>query len=282
MRIAIVLTVLSVPTLAAAGSFHRFDLPGASITCGTAIASTGLVAGFGTGGLTAHSTPFLLRGKHIKVPALTLPSGITIFGGINAKGAYVGSDLYSLNGGLTVFIGHGATTTAVPQFEALAAINDDGIVLGQISAPKQPLTIYNVGVIQTKAGAQTILDDGTGDTNPAGMDATATHAVGTSIGPNGLTAWRWDNGAFTTIAFPGALATYPDAVTTAGTVYGTYVTGTTSNATSHGFVLGSEGYHTWDVPHATATEINDANAAGQVTGCYTDTQGATHGYIAVP
>jgi hypothetical protein len=282
MRFAILLASLLVPGIASAASFHRFDLPGAGTTCGTAIASTGLVAGFGTGGSLPGPTPFLLRGKHFKAPAFTLPAGEILIEGVNRAGGVVGFDLFSASIGTVSFEGRGGTVIEAPQFNDLSAITDSGTVLGQISASKQPLQIYNVGVIQTKAGQQTILDDGTGDTNPAALDDSAQHAVGTSFSGNGVVAWRWDAGSFTTIAVPGASATFPAAVTTAGIVYGSYATGPASGAVSHGFILGPQGYRSWDVPHATSTEINDANAAGQVTGCYTDKQGATHGYIAVP
>jgi len=282
MRFAVLLAALLGPGIASAASFHRFDLPGAGTTCGTAIASTGLVAGFGTGGSLPGPTPFLLRGKHVSAPDFTLPAGEILIEGVNRAGGVVGFDLFSASIGTVSFEGRGGKVSEALQFNDLSAITDTGTVLGQISASKHPLQIYTVGVIQTKSGRQTILDDGTGEINPAGLDESAQHAVGTSFSGNGVVAWRWDAGTFTTIAVPGAFATFPTAVTSAGMVYGSYATGTASNAVSHGFILGPQGYRTWNAPHATSTAINDANAAGQVTGCYTDRRGATHGYIAVP
>lgn len=280
MHIAVLLTVLAVPSLASAGSFRRIDLPGAGITCGTAIASNGLVAGFASGGSLVGPTPFLLRGQHFTIPALALPAGIILLDGLNRSGAFVGADLFSQSVGAERFTGRGDTVAPAPGFNVLAAITDAGTVVGQIASPTKP-AIYNVGVIQTRSGKQTILDDGTGTTNPAGFDATARHVVGTSATKTGITAWRWDAGSFTTLAVPGAVTTLPTAITTGGVVYGSYRT-STSTAVEHGFVLGPQGYQTWDAPQADSTSITDANEAGEITGCYTDKGGITHGYVAVP
>jgi hypothetical protein len=159
---------------ATAGSFHRFDLPAAGMTCGTGIASNGLVVGFGNGKSFTHTTPVLLRGRPFSVPSFTLPARIIIFHGITKTGRSEGSDLFNLKGGLTIFVGHGNTITAAPQFNDLSAITDGGTVLGLIvSSSKPPRWIDNVGVIQTRTGTQTILNDGTGATNPAGTGETA-------------------------------------------------------------------------------------------------------------
>jgi hypothetical protein len=282
MRCAATLAVLSCPALATAATVQTVDFPGAATTCGTAIAGNGRIAGIASGGTLAAPTPFLFKGRRFTLPAFTLPAGIVEIEGLNRAGSMVGFVIETAVAGAGTFMFAAGKTTLTPQFTTLAALTDQGTILGQTpKQPVQPLVWYDVGVIETASGAMTTLDDGTGHIFPAGMDPRGAHVVGTSFGTAGIEAWRYDHGRFSPMAVPGAVETLPAAVDGAGNVSGTYLAGTQATPVAHGFFRRGGIYTRWDVPGASATHINGVNMSGQMTGCYTDGRG-THGYIASP
>jgi hypothetical protein len=283
MRHALLLSILLCPAAAAASSFQSFDAPGAAATCATAITSTGHVAGLAYGASATSATPFEFDGTHFTTPKLTLAPGIIIPSGLNRAGTLVGSVIYSGTVGAGTFEYRQRITTLTPQYTSLAAIDDNGAILAQISKASQaPLSPpYYVGVIRTKSGAVTTLDDGTGYLFPSGMDARADRAVGYSIGTSAFMAWSYKSGVFTPITIPNTISVRPTVIDNAGNIAGTYLTGTISNPITHGFFLRGATLTPYDVPNALSTQINGGNGSGAFTGCYTDSVG-THGFIVTP
>ena len=295
MRRSITMVALLCPTLASAASFERFDLPGALVTCGAAIASDGLVAGVGSPGGAVVGTgdgktlksykSFLYRSGHFTSPKLGLPAGTALFNGVNRSHTVVGELLES--GSLTFlsFVHSPGLTVspAIPQGAVLNvdAINDAGTILGEFQMPEVfPNLDHELGFIKDAAGNVTVLDDGSADVQPNGMDATASYVVGQSLG-GPINDWVYHAGIFTPVAYPGAAYTMARGVDTQGHVSGTYLSGPDSGLVAHGFHLRHGTYTTWDVPGASATQINGMNEAGQLTGCFTR-NGRVHGFTFTP
>ena len=83
---------------------------------------------------------------------------------------------------------------------------------------------------------------------------------------------------FTTIDFPGALATDALGINASGQVVGRYYDG----FTQHGFLLDKGTFITIDPPGSTFTEAIGINAAGLIVGDYVDASGTQHGFLATP
>jgi hypothetical protein len=83
--------------------------------------------------------------------------------------------------------------------------------------------------------------------------------------------------------FPGKhRSTTVIGVTSAGEVVGNFADPTTQGSeNTHGFIYRSGAYHQIDVPGALYTSIAAVNAAGSIAGTYTDSQLATHGFVAI-
>jgi hypothetical protein len=275
-RICVLLSVLFAPSLVQAATVQKFDLPGYSSTCGTAIASNGTIAGVAFGGAGGISQPFLLSGGSFSTPSYGLPTGVVEYNGLNMWGDVVGTDL-TTSFATESFKVHGGVVTVEP-LTSVNAITDRRAILGQSEGENFTF----VGVIMRQNGKNTVLDDGTGHVSPAGMDATAERVVGTSQGANGTVAWSYHAHKFTPITVAGALLTEPTGVDEKGRVSGYYYVESDSGVLSeHGFLLQKGVITSWDVPGAIDTEILGANEAGQVTGCFTDSAGQ-HGFVATP
>jgi probable HAF family extracellular repeat protein len=103
----------------------------------------------------------------------------------------------------------------------------------------------------------------------------------------GLSTWPAHAGlvySYTQIGVPGTTATLPQDINDQGQIVGGYFDPITGN--SHGFLLDSTGFHTFDYPGAASTFANGITNSGQVVGTYFDNQGqvgnqpgAGHGYV---
>jgi probable HAF family extracellular repeat protein len=85
-----------------------------------------------------------------------------------------------------------------------------------------------------------------------------------------------NNGAFSPIAFPGAVDTAAYGIDDAGDIVGTY---SNDNVTGHGFTLINGVYTTVDPPGAVEAAVSGINNNGQMVGFYTDTNSITHGFL---
>ena len=287
MRTAIVIACVLFPASAEAASLAVFDAPGAATTCGTALASDGLVAGQATAGGIGTATPFLWHGGHFSAPKLNLPPGLVYLGGVNSAHAVVGTDL-TQNLQILAFSAHGSMTStpALGRHPVLSldGITETGTILGQVQLPVMfPKKLFNAPAFLRDAfGDVTLLDDGTGNTRPAGMNGLATAIAGTSLSQAGLRGWVYRAGQFAPVNVPGAILTFPQGVDGSGLVAGYYFAGSATKPVLHGFTYAGGTYSTWDIPGAINTEILAVNDRGQRTGCFTDATGAVHGYLFTP
>ncbi len=221
MRTAIVIACVLFPASAEAASLAVFDAPGAATTCGTALASDGLVAGQATAGGIGTATPFLWHGGHFSAPKLNLPPGLVYLGGVNSAHAVVGTDL-TQNLQILAFSAHGSMTStpALGRHPVLSldGITETGTILGQVQLPVMfPKKLFNAPAFLRDAfGDVTLLDDGTGNTRPAGMNGLATAIAGTSLSQAGLRGWVYRAGQFAPVNVPGAMLTFPQGVDGSG------------------------------------------------------------------
>src|SRR5262245_33834058 len=99
-------------------------------------------------------------------------------------------------------------------------------------------------------------------------DRTAGKSHGRSYVLNGST--------FTPFDVPGSSTTAAQDINAAGTIVGGYQ----ANGIGHGFVRERDVYTTLDVPAAASTTAYGISDDGTVVGAFTDTRGATQGFIA--
>ena len=88
-------------------------------------------------------------------------------------------------------------------------------------------------------------------------------------------AFKYSEGQYTTVDYPGALSTEAFAINDSGDIVGYYL----DNRGLHGFLYGGGVFRTNDVPNSGYTIPLGINNAGQVAGVYTDQNAITHGYI---
>jgi uncharacterized membrane protein len=261
------------PVTASAQAVRSFTLPGATATCGLAIASDGTVVGDDPAQLGFDD--FVLSGGKFSFPVADVPGDFS-FLGINRDHVIVGVYLDGATQGSFV-LANGATTLVTLPGASLVlatAINDAGTIVGSYQSGNGGPTL---GFID-RGGRITTLDDGGGDIQPGGIDPSGTIVVGTSLAGATITGFIWRRGTFTTLAAPGAQATFARGVDRRGRVSGTFFTNV-SQPTAHGFLYSAGSYTIFDVPGATSTELGSMNAAGEVTGCSTDGTGI-HGFRA--
>jgi hypothetical protein len=266
-----------------AGTLVGFDMPGQTAICGAAIADDGTVAGNSLN--TNPVANFLYQNGSFTTVSPNFARGFTAVTGINRSHALVGTnEIFGRNFTVTI---SGFTlrdedqhSVHVPGAVTLSAvnINNDGTIVGAYQTDVNGPTLGYI-----KHGASiTILNDGSGNVGPAGIDPTGTRVVGTSIAQSGaFAAWLWEAGHFMPISVPGAVATFASGINRAGTMSGTYLTGSLAAPVSHGYFYKGGRYVTYDVPGAAGTQLSGINAHGAVTGCYTDNAG-THGLIYTP
>jgi hypothetical protein len=281
--------VLSAGPSAFAGSLERFDLPGYTSTCGKSITDDGRVAGNSTNATLPTASFVYFKGKFTLLsPAFT--TGTNFVAGVNHGGTVVGTNLvfgsnlattstgFTLRNGVT----HVVSLRGGSNVETLG-ITDHGAILGVYQPDGSGRTL---GFIKN-GKATTTLDDGATYVNALAIDPTGSRAVGWSLWFPSFgqpqvpppTAWIYQAGSFTPISGPNGALLLPNGINSAGTVVGTYATGT--NSTS-GFILIGAALTPFNVAGAASTSPAGINIRGDVTGCYTDSAGATHGFIYKP
>jgi hypothetical protein len=268
---------------AAAGTLKTFDLPGQSAICGAGIADDGTVVGNSVA--TRPEMNFTYQNGAFSVLQAGFDSGLTSVTGINRAHTLVGTNTrFTRNFTVEIkgFALHGADRRMLrlPGAVEVAAtgINNDGTIVGYYMAS---MTGPSLGYVK-HGDTVTTLNDGSGAVVPSGIDPSGTRVVGTSLPLGGtITAWIWQGGQFTTLSPPGTLATFAYGINRAGTVSGSYETGSQSAPVWHGYIYKDGKFVTYDVPGASRTQFTGINVRGAVTGCYTDGTG-THGLIYGP
>ena len=273
---AVLALALALAPAAQGATIETFNLPNNQPTCGVAIADDGTVVG-GNQAATNPPVNFIYGNGQFRYPAPNVPAGLVALTGINRKNAIVGEDL-ATNGGFLGFRLRNSATRLVTvpgaTQQAAIGINDSGSIVGWYETAG---STAEYGFIK-HGNTVTTLDDGTGSTLPTAISRDGTLVVGINLSADNITSWLYQNGAYTTLAAPGAAATFARGVFGTGWVTGTVVSGSGSSALSHGFIYHSGQYKSFDIPGAQETEVAGANARGEITGCYVDSLG-THGFI---
>lgn len=294
---------------AADGSFTSFDAPGAGggFFLGTfpnSINQPGEIAGSWNDPSFTHGFLRTAKGAIITFDA-TPTSTFTNVTSMNQGGAITGywADpgifpntncfLRAHDGNITTFNPPGAITS-----NALA-INNDGVIAGYyLDASAQ-----SHGFLRAADGTFTTIDvpgagTGGGAFTPFGslFQGTAANAINQAGTITGL--WvdanflahgfvRAKDGTLTSFDPPGSVFTFPGAINPAGEIAGYWC----DFSTCHGFLRTAEGAITsFDPPGSVFTfETPDnnqvhvgINPAGAITGGYTDTNGASHGFVRTP
>jgi hypothetical protein len=274
-------SILAVP--AAAGTLKSFDLPGETAICGAGIADDGMVVGNSVIGKPVEN--FTYQDGVFATVRAGFENGMTAMGGINHAHTLVGTNTHFTRNFTVTIAGfeiRGADRhilrLAGAEIVSANGISNDGAIVGSYTTgPTSPTLGY------LKSGnVVTTIDDGSGEIVPAGVDPTGTKIVGYSVREGGaITAWEYQAGKFTPVGVPGAVATFAIGINRAGTISGTYYTGSLSSPVSHGYYYDSRHITSYDVPGATGTQFSGINAHGAITGCYSDDAG-THGLIYTP
>jgi hypothetical protein len=119
----------------------------------------------------------------------------------------------------------------------------------------------------------------------ASLQATAINDRGDIAGNYGSDGFLLTRGGqFISLSVPGASATMALGVNDGDEVVGTYMVGSGSSATMHGFTWqAGRGFTSIDDPHGIGTTtINGVNDHGQLVGFYVDATGNTDGFLATP
>ena len=205
---------------------------------------------------------------------------LTFLEGGNARGEIFANTEKTTRGGSAIgVLVNGTTSTNISYPGSVAtnlyAINNSGELVGLYFPPSQ-----STGTFFTyKSGTYTPFD------YPANSGAYAP-SVGTdgTIGgsyrnDSGLiVGFLLHNSIYTTVSFPGATATYVNAVGPGDEAVGQFNDG----STNHGFIYRNGKYHQIDYPGSSATVIDHVNARGSLLGAYTIPPGTgyPHSFIA--
>jgi hypothetical protein len=83
------------------------------------------------------------------------------------------------------------------------------------------------------------------------------------------------------IDFPGAAGgTFLQGINDHSTIVGWYFP--SSSSVTHGLILDQQGFHSFDFPGSTSTQLSGINVEGDVVGNYTDSNSVVHGFLAAP
>jgi hypothetical protein len=173
---------------------------------------------------------------------------------------------------------------------ALSGINDAGEIVGiTCSDPacgNTGLATFNQSFVRSSDGKYTFL-------NPPGATSSETSTVsllGAVVGDytdNGGSTCSVECqgyllflGKYTTVNFPGATFTFAGGGNLENDIVGTYI----AAGVFHAFLLHEGTYTSFDYPEAGVefTEATGINALGVIVGLFTDSAGATHGFIRTP
>lgn len=298
---------------AANGTFTSFDAPKVDFdapkvdkdqfrgTYAQSINTSGVVAGAYNDGKKGVLTGFsrATNGKITSFSAATSPKFDTSVSGLNDSGAIVGSYadkpggyhgfLRTSDGTITQFDAPGAAIGKAGAGTFPSAIDTSGAIAGTYDDKKH----VSHGFLRAAAGTFTSFDDpSAGKKSFQGTRAMAMNDGGAVVGyyvdSGGVCHGfvRAASGTFTTLDAPGALldanqGTFAGAIDSAGVVAGTY---NAQDGTYHSFTRTAGGtYNTFTVDDdSTAVANSGINTSGAVTGDYTDSSNAAHGFIANP
>jgi hypothetical protein len=299
-RVLIALTVglctLAFARAASAFTFTTIDEPSATDgTFAEGINSPGDIVGYYENGVGSGIHGFLLSHNgtftSFDVPGSAVTG--TMGFGIDDPGEVVGTFTDDVGfGEHGFFLSKKGNFTTIDEPNAVFETDVYGInAAGEIVGTFGDDTGSGVhGFTLDKKGNVTSFDD------PAGVDGTEGVGVSNDSGNDGkgeIVGFYYDglgefihgylrakDGTFTNFDVPGATGgTMPSGISPPGNIVGTFKDGTGS----HGFLLDKKGnFTTINVPGAEETNLSGINAQGQLVGFFTDSMGATHGFVANP
>ena len=220
--------------------------------------------------------------------SLDFPGGtLTTSRGINNHGEIVGS-YRTIPPRHALLISHGQYIPIAPSTILGTALseafktNDRGDVVGTYVDDAG----LSHGFFLSKNSTVTTLDfPGADDTYARGINESGS-VVGQwdLLDANGnaliVHGFLWKAGTFTQFDYPGAGDTYLFGINSRGDLVGGWDPAITSPL-EHGFVCSNQQCSSFDVPvaGASATQAEDINARGQISGGYADANGAVHGFL---
>jgi hypothetical protein len=259
------------------------------------INNEGLIAGyFGSGAAGHPNKGYLLLPNHIAYMNENFPGSVqTQVTGLNNRGVTVGFwSNTNMGVGMDANFGwvdvNGQFRTAdfptgdsaSPVTDQLLGVNDSGIAVGFWVDGQGNNHGYEYNI---STGRFTSVIDP--HDKGASLQATAINDRGDIAGNYGSDGFLLTRGGqFISLSVPGASATMALGVNDGDEVVGTYMVGSGSSATMHGFTWqAGRGFTSIDDPHGIGTTtINGVNDHGQLVGFYVDATGNTDGFLATP
>ncbi|MBZ5598738.1 MAG: DUF3466 family protein [Acidobacteriia bacterium] len=256
-----------------------------------------------------------VRELHMTFTTIDVPGAVfTIANGINSAGQIVGNYGQSTSNDSHGFLLTNGTFAyfdypAVPDFTVPLGINDGGLIVGYAGqGPVYSFTYDGTAFTPVKLGRQTTFANGINNAGQVVGGAGTIYTTqgfekqgqkfkrlyppgsfvyvfgmginnfGKVVGHADENGWLYANGAFKTIAFPGAFETRPLGINDHGVVVGWYNVG----SFSYGFVLKNGKYYSFGFPGALFTAAGGINNAGQIVGGYTDDFTTWHAFVTSP
>ena len=259
------------------------------------INNEGLIAGyFGSGAAGHPNKGYLLLPNHIAYMNENFPGSVqTQVTGLNNRGVTVGFwSNTNMGVGMDANFGwvdvNGQFRTAdfptgdsaSPVTDQLLGVNDSDIAVGFWVDGQGNNHGYEYNI---STGRFTSVIDP--HDKGASLQATAINDRGDIAGNYGSDGFLLTRGGqFISLSVPGASATMALGVNDGDEVVGTYMVGSGSSATMHGFIWqAGRGFTSIDDPHGIGTTtINGVNDHGQLVGFYVDATGNTDGFLATP
>jgi probable HAF family extracellular repeat protein len=152
------------------------------------------------------------------------------------------------------------------------AINNDGEIVGQYELPGGAHHGFTF-----RDGVYTTLDPPKNNGQVA-LWGINSHGgiVGSAAGAHVVFGFRYDNGQFKGIEFPGAQQTIPHGLNDSGAIVGAIV----DEQHFFGFSFVKGRFHRINFPKAITTSGQAINNSGQIVGVYTDS--TSHGFLITP
>jgi hypothetical protein len=265
--------------------FTVISVPGSQDTTATGINNNGDIVGEYYSGNASDASIYLLSGGNFSTLPVPIPYATADEVGINDSGQIVGSTaapvgfLYS-NGSTTTILPPQASYGAPQPFATANAINNAGVVVGQIGQG-----VYGGDGYYYSAGSYTIVTaPGDGTVNITGINN-----LGQMVGIADLNnqgsdvAVLYSGGTFTTISIPGAFAVYPYGINDLGQIVGQYI----SNTLGYCGFLDSGGVITTFGFDGTSnvcgfTSADAINDTGDIVGTFSNLDNQREGFLLTP
>lgn len=260
-------------------TFTTVDVPGAGVTNVSGINTNGDMVGWYSQADNTPASGFLLSGGNFTF--LNYPSAYeTVARSINDSGVIAGYAGILHDAAYVGFTYTEGTFTKVrvgnSGYNYAEGIDNLGDIVGGYG---------NIGSNNGFEEAGTKFRNVTPPGNWNAVLATGVNNLGQIVGATtaaSTSGFFYTKGKFQTIAVPGSNGTTsPMGINDAGIVIGSYF-GCSTSCGYHGFALLKGKYLSFDYPGSVTTFALGINSLGQIVGCYSLSDGITHGYVTSP